>query len=190
MVLLRCCCGATLSGVTAQQAPYRRDRARVSIPHPVGLVSAKDPGRCMQEGVHAWPMRALALTLRYFHLFPARSEVLSSIKTARELHSRWTQLYGALGPTSDTDEFEWVSPNPRNARSRVDPSHSVQITLRQEPTALGRALLRAFTRACIAGGSTSPLPLQATRTRHENLPTSDTRLVWSIWGAGCGGVAR
>eukprot|EP00040_Diaphanoeca_grandis_P012464 m.63155 g.63155 ORF g.63155 m.63155 type:complete len:246 (-) comp23247_c0_seq1:129-866(-) len=38
-----------------------------------------------------------------------KEEVVSTLKQQRELYSRWQQLLEKLGPSSDTDEFEWVT---------------------------------------------------------------------------------
>eukprot|EP00041_Stephanoeca_diplocostata_P036465 m.1333534 g.1333534 ORF g.1333534 m.1333534 type:complete len:248 (-) comp24871_c0_seq8:3132-3875(-) len=38
-----------------------------------------------------------------------KEEVETSISGSRDLFKRWQQLLGDLGPTSDTEEFEWVS---------------------------------------------------------------------------------
>lgn len=38
-----------------------------------------------------------------------KDEVLTSVQKSTELHARWTKLYNALGPTSNTDDFEFVT---------------------------------------------------------------------------------
>jgi len=38
-----------------------------------------------------------------------KDEVVNTLKQQTELYSRWLQLLEKLGPSSDTDEFEWVT---------------------------------------------------------------------------------